>query len=245
LNAASVSTVVCAAVSEGRSKLPTTDSKSAQRLVHRPVIIETEYWRGRALRFRLLYDGFDTRGASSDACRQGSPVMSPSRCRDRLDARQFALDGLLRLPQLDGALCVQPKVSRIAEVARETECHFGGTRSALANQLVNRLARNAKGDGELRHRQSILRQEELPQELARMSRSPLERSIIGDAHLSLPVAKVIVAELDSAPVRSIRMYGSSSTLSRVTLRATACRAQGGPRDIDDSCGPRHDFHPFC
>jgi hypothetical protein len=78
-----------------------------------------------------------------------------------------------------------------------------------------------------------------------MSRSPLERSIIGDAHLSLPVAKVIVAELDSAPVRSIRMYGSSSTLSRVTSHATACRAQGGPRDIDDSRGPRRDFHPFC
>jgi hypothetical protein len=60
---------------------------------------------------------------------------------------------------------------------------------------VNRLARNAEGDGELRHRQSILRQEELPQELARMSRSPLERSIIGNAHLAAPVDSVIVTKL--------------------------------------------------
>lgn len=59
---------------------------------------------------------------------------------DRLDVGHLVSDDLCRLPQVDGALCVEPELRGVPEVASKTERHRRTDRSTLTQEFVHRLA---------------------------------------------------------------------------------------------------------
>src|SRR5450759_186970 len=64
-----------------------------------------------------------------------------------LDALDFRLDSLSRIPKVDGALRVEPELRRIAEQPRQAQGHRRTDRPPTAQQLVDRLAGDAQSLG--------------------------------------------------------------------------------------------------
>ena len=64
-----------------------------------------------------------------------------------LDALDFRLDSLSRIPEVDGALRIEPELRRIAEQPRQAQGHRRTDRPPTAQQLVDRLAGDAQSLG--------------------------------------------------------------------------------------------------
>src|SRR5450756_831373 len=79
----------------------------------------------------------------------GGPVCSNCLLCDSqgLDALDFRLDSLSRIPKVDGALRVEPELRRIAEQPRQAQGHRRTDRPPTAQQLVDRLAGDAQSLG--------------------------------------------------------------------------------------------------
>src|SRR5659263_494451 len=133
---------------------------------------------GTAARFRVGHYHRDPRGWHGQSVRAGSQAISRE-ARDTesatragieaipdvlcdsqgLDALDFRLDSLSRIPEVDGALRIEPELRRIAEQPRQAQGHRRTDRPPTAQQLVDRLAGDAQSLGKTDDREPVVGQE--------------------------------------------------------------------------------------
>lgn len=117
------------------------------------------------------------------------------RAAQRSDARDFRFDISISVPEIDGALGVEPKLGRVSEQPAEPERHFGAHRPAASEKLVDRLTRHSCRLCEASDAEVVIGHEVLPQHHTRMSGAPQLSIGVADAHRCVSIS-VIVADLN-------------------------------------------------
>src|SRR5450759_1164758 len=167
-----------------------------------------------AARFRVRHYHRDPRGWHGQSVRAGAQALSRE-ARDTesatraiieaipdvlcdsqgLDALDFRLDSLSRIPEDDGAMRIEPELRRIAEQPRQAQGHRRTDRPPAAQQLVDRLAGDAQSLGKTGDREPVVGQEVLAQHLAWMGGPAHHLACVRNAHLT-PRPSVVVRDLD-------------------------------------------------
>src|SRR3990172_11557306 len=92
------------------------------------------------------------------------------------------LDRLCRVPKINSALSVEPKLRAGAEQPRKTQGHKGTHGATLAEQLVDGLARHSQGLRKTGHGQPVIRKKILAKHFPRMGWANLPFPRIRNAH---------------------------------------------------------------
>src|SRR5450759_5425684 len=113
-------------------------------------------WHGQSVRAGAQALSREARDTES-ATRAGIEAIPDVLCdSQRLDALDLRLDSLSRIPEVDGALRVEPELGRVAEQPRQAERHRRTDRPAAPQQLVDRLARDAQRLGQTGDRKLVV-----------------------------------------------------------------------------------------
>jgi len=115
-------------------------------------------------------------------------------CRtERPDSSDITLNRARGVPKVNCLLGVEPELRRIAEQSRQPKRHLWADTATLAQQFIERLARNTNGRGQTGYRKAIVRQEILAQHLTWVSWPAPHLNGIRDAHM-LHLGLVIVTD---------------------------------------------------